>query len=74
MIQNKKFVDYTQKYFAYSPQANFSTHDLIFTEGDDIESRISSYFLFTLNSGHLSHSFIIQQFIIELQFTISILF
>ena len=41
-LQNIKFVDSAQQCFAFTPQANFPTHNSIFTEGEDdgIESRL----------------------------------
>ena len=41
-LENKKFVDITRQYFALLPQVNFPSHNLNLTEGDGIESRLSS--------------------------------
>ena len=38
----QKFVDNSQQCFAFISQANFLVHDLNFTEGDEMESRLFS--------------------------------
>ena len=50
-FENKKFVDNTQQYFAFTPQTNFPTHNLnYFTdgEGNGIKSRLPSKKISTL--------------------------
>ena len=51
----KKFVDNSQQCFAFTPQANFPTHNLNFQgegDGDGIESRLLFKIFSTLNKPH----------------------
>ena len=45
------FVDNDQQCFAFTPQANFPTHNLIFTEGDRIESLLPFKIFSTLKQN-----------------------
>ena len=44
-----KFVDNTQQYFAFTPQANFPAIIRIFSEGDEIQSRLPFKIISTSN-------------------------
>ena len=51
-FENKKFVNIIQQCFAFTPQANFPAHNLIFTEGegDGIEIMLPFKIFSTLHS------------------------
>ena len=58
LLETKNFVDNTQQYFDFAPQANFPAHNLNF-QGDGIESRLPFTIFSTLFVNFQNQKFLV---------------